>query len=621
MRRSLHHLAAPVVLALAVLALGPPVAAGPAQDGPDIGDLVKQIEAQEQSPNRDLLEQLGQAKSKPAFRALARIADDLDGLWPKRHAFSAMRHFMEVDGLADDVVDHVAKAARSRDETEARAAAGALAWFGPKAHDARELVLLRGQDDLARASVLAGLRQAFAANPTDDALELVLEVVQSPQSGTRQQIIELLRAFRDEDSFDEFAKFIGSRGAPMTRKRLVIDAMSGHPVGSSEVVDVGADRVLSEAAEGKDPILQYYALTAMARRGGTRNERVVERLARAKDPTVRRAALLVGARSGVERAAAGALAQSSDPIARQAATIVLGEADDDASLELLHRLMTDEDRIVRGEAIRAVLNRRDLRSIPFLIDRMDDEQGRLVADLSDALQTMTGRNYGRSQSVWQRFWEAEGDAFALPTEEQLAEAKKAREKAEEELEAAGMRSAVSFYGIEVVSNRFALIIDTSGSMSAAMRPGRYVGEEGTTRIEVAKEQLRNTLRSLADGVLFNIIPFSNGAYAYEDFLVELSEEERSLAGEYVDALQASGGTNIHDAIEAAFRDPEVDTIYLLSDGSPSAGPITDAGLLRDEVARWNSIRGIRIHCVAVGQDHPLLRGLAEDSGGKYIQVK
>ena len=621
MRRPLHHLAALAVLAAGLLAFGPRVDAATAQDGPDIGDLVRKIEAQEQSPSKDLLEQLGQAKSKPAFRALARIADDLDGLWPKRHAFSAMRHFMEVDGLADDVVDHVAKVARSRDETEARAAAGALAWFGPKAHEARELVLLRGQDQIARASVLAGLRQAYAAKPTDDALGLVLEVAQVPQSGTRQQLIEFLRAFRDEDSFDEFAKFIGSRSAPMKRKRLVIDAMSGHPVGSSEVIDVGADRVLSEAAEGKDPILQYYALTAMARRGGTRNERVVERLARAKDPTVRRAALLVGARSGVERTGAGALAHSRDPIARQAATIVLGEADDDASLELLHRLMTDEDRIVRGEAIRAILNRRDLRSIPLLIDRMDDENGRLVADLSDALQAMTGRNYGRSQSVWERFWEAEGAQFSLPTEEQLAEAQEAREKAEEELEAQGIRSAVSFYGIEIVSNRFALIIDTAGSMGAEMRSSRYAGEKGATRIEVAKEQLKNTLRSLADGVLFNIIPFSNGAYAYEDGLIELSEDERPLAREYVDALRASGGTNIHDALEAAFRDERVDTIYLLSDGAASAGPITDAELLRDEVARWNSIRGIRIHCVAVGQDHALLRGLAEDSGGKYIQVK
>ena len=70
----------------------------------------------------------------------------------------------------------------------------------------------------------------------------------------------------------------------------------------------------------------------------------------------------------------------------------------------------------------------------------------------------------------------------------------------------------------------------------------------------------------------------------------------------------------------AFEDERVDTIYLLSDGAPSTGPIVQADELRDEVARWNSVRGVVIHCIAVGQDHRLLKGLAEDSGGKYVRV-
>ena len=86
------------------------------------------------------------------------------------------------------------------------------------------------------------------------------------------------------------------------------------------------------------------------------------------------------------------------------------------------------------------------------------------------------------------------------------------------------------------------------------------------------------------------------------------------------ALRPGGGTNIHDALELAFEDERVDTIYLLSDGAPSTGPIVQADELRDEVARWNSVRGVVIHCIAVGQDHRLLKGLAEDSGGKYVRV-
>ena len=86
----------------------------------------------------------------------------------------------------------------------------------------------------------------------------------------------------------------------------------------------------------------------------------------------------------------------------------------------------------------------------------------------------------------------------------------------------------------------------------------------------------------------------------------------------MDGQRAAGGTNVYDALAAAFDDDRIDTIYLLTDGDPSAGEIVDAGTLREEVARWNSIRGIRIHCIAVGKDSPLKidRGLNKLWGRK-----
>ena len=103
-------------------------------------------------------------------------------------------------------------------------------------------------------------------------------------------------------------------------------------------------------------------------------------------------------------------------------------------------------------------------------------------------------------------------------------------------------------------------------------------------------------------------------------MIELEGKSRAEALEFAGAVRPWGGTNIHDALELAFEDERVDTIYLLSDGAPSTGPIVQADELRDEVARWNSVRGVVIHCIAVGQDHRLLKGLAEDSGGKYVRV-
>jgi hypothetical protein len=107
----------------------------------------------------------------------------------------------------------------------------------------------------------------------------------------------------------------------------------------------------------------------------------------------------------------------------------------------------------------------------------------------------------------------------------------------------------------------------------------------------------------------------------EEVLIEMDDSLREDSVLYVEGLRAAGGTNVYEGLAAAFEDEYVDTIYLLTDGDPSAGAITDPLALREEVERWNSVRGIRIHCISVGKASPLLSGIADDSGGDYTEVK
>ena len=75
------------------------------------------------------------------------------------------------------------------------------------------------------------------------------------------------------------------------------------------------------------------------------------------------------------------------------------------------------------------------------------------------------------------------------------------------------------------------------------------------------------------------------------------------------------------AVELAFRDPNVDTIYLLTDGQPSAGRIINVDDLADQVQRWNYSRQIVVHGISVGLDSKLLQRLARESGGQYVYVR
>lgn len=549
-------------------------------------------------------------KTFEAFKALELSVGEMRREGSKRQIFRAMRHFVGVEEgeLGERAIDRVARYAQSKTEGEARAAAAALGEFGAPARDALFEVAADAPDEKARAYAIGGIRDELAKRADDDALEIVLRGASVPESGSYPRVLHLFRSFRSEEAFEEFAKTVQSRRTPLARKKLVLAAIGGMRLGASDVIDVGGDEVLSKAAGQRDPVLQYYALTAMARRGGTFDTRLVRKLAGSKDPTVRHAALLVQFLVDDEDANPIIAAQRQDPIARQAAAIGLGEMTDDDSLEALHGLMADDHRVVRAEAIRQIGGRRDVRSVPLLIDRIDREEGRMRADVRDALETITARDYGLNSDVWRRFWEAESDTFAVPAAEEVTKAREERAKTVEP-----NRSAAAFYGIDIVSEQFALAIDTSGSMNANASTSQ-------TRLEVAKEQLLRTLERLQDGVLFNIVPFAEGVRPMEDTLVTMAPDRRASAIEFVERLRAVGGTNIFEALEAAFADERVDTIYLMTDGDPSVGPVTDAAQLREEVARWNVVRGIVIHCVAVGQDRSLLRGLAEDSGGRYIRV-
>jgi hypothetical protein len=141
-------------------------------------------------------------------------------------------------------------------------------------------------------------------------------------------------------------------------------------------------------------------------------------------------------------------------------------------------------------------------------------------------------------------------------------------------------------------------------------------------MDITKRELIKCIDGLEEGALFNILIFSGDVSAWlDDGVASSSGEAREAAKEWVNRLGAFGATNLYDAVELAFEDPDVDTIFLLSDGEPTAGAVVDPYLIRDEVKRMNEHRGIVIHSIAVGESLQVLRWLAEDSGGNYVQFQ
>jgi len=314
------------------------------------------------------------------------------------------------------------------------------------------------------------------------------------------------------------------------------------------------------------------------------------------------------------------LLQSYDPVERQAAATAVSHLVASEAWPKLQKLMVDESRSVRIQSLVTIGGMRIRESVPTLIDRMiaEEEGGELVLRnrIVEVLTGMTGQSFETASSTWRKWWENEGESFVFPTQEELL--KKARER---EARLNENTTVGSFYGLPVVSKRAIFIVDQSGSMNAAAKTSRYTGEKTSTRLGVAQAQLKLALENYADGGLFNVVFFDGVVSPWEKKLVKMTKDNREDAMKWAERKRPRGATAIYDSLEFAFAQEGLDTIYLLTDGQPSAGKINNSKRIRELVRQWNAVKHITIHCVAIGGDNNLLRGLAEDTGGMMTVVE
>jgi HEAT repeat protein len=305
-------------------------------------------------------------------------------------------------------------------------------------------------------------------------------------------------------------------------------------------------------------------------------------------------------------------AQGEDVYLRNAALRRFGESG--KHTDLLQAALGHPQWSTRLTALEALASMRTVESVGWMIAQMQSEEGRILHEFADVLFELTGQPFRTSKGSWRGWWEGEGKTSELISASELRKRRK-----EEEDRRLKQVTSVEFFGIRIISERVAFVIDVSGSMTEMLR-ARYVDEKGETRMAVAQRELQRCIDGLATKALFNVIAFNSGVDRWlEDGIAGSTPENRGEAKEWVARLGAGGGTNIYDSMREAFNDPEVDTIYLLSDGEPSAGAHTDPGIIREHVRNWNEDRGVVIHCIAVGGSLSILEWLAEDSGGTYIK--
>lgn len=164
----------------------------------------------------------------------------------------------------------------------------------------------------------------------------------------------------------------------------------------------------------------------------------------------------------------------------------------------------------------------------------------------------------------------------------------------------------SFFGVEASGNRFAYVLDISGSMALG------------GKMEALRRELNRSLSDLYDAADFLVVLYSDTAMPLDGRArwVNASPSEKRRARAAVGQVNPTGGTNPSPAFELVLQlRPRPDAVYFLTDGEFDAS-------VADVIAQLNGGTHVPIHCIALVNSgaEPLMRRIAQESGGSYTHV-
>lgn len=303
-----------------------------------------------------------------------------------------------------------------------------------------------------------------------------------------------------------------------------------------------------------------------------------------------------------------------------------------AATPTIVKLLDHAEKGVRERAAWALSQIASPEGIGPLVARLEKEEDRTQRQLCIALEVLTRQQLGHSVSAWKKWWSVEGAKYASGSVELGG--------GQSSITAAGGKGGY-YHGIPQEGGALVYVIDCSGSMIVGIKNPQYENNQpvppkdpSESRIEACKTELAKAIGELPQGTKFNIVAYNQAAWKYQEKMVVASPQTVKAAQEWIATLGSEGSTNIHDALGIAFvfggrgvRDryyaAEIDTIFLLTDGSPTKtdGTPDSTEKILQAAREWNPFHQVTIHCIGVGTglNAPFLQQLATEHGGKFVQ--
>lgn len=301
-----------------------------------------------------------------------------------------------------------------------------------------------------------------------------------------------------------------------------------------------------------------------------------------------------------------------------------------------------EYRQIRIEAARALAEMGAREQAEAIVESLKSASGQTALDLNDALKALTGEDRHGSYDAWRDWWQKNGAAFVAGSY-----------KGEGPKPGAARVGGTTFYGLPVVSNAVAFVVDVSGSMwmpaqwvPPADDDGKQLGLKlgGNLKIHVLQYELKKVIQRLPKDATVALVFFDGNVHVQGGGPARLTDGRRKSLLEAVDGIRQPGGmTNLWGALMKAHSyagDPAapslkkdgIDTIYALTDGVPSVG-ISDPPKFNSRFKFLNRYTQVRVHTLQIttseaalrriqapddeGPAQDLLEALAKGSGGAF----
>lgn len=473
-----------------------------------------------------------------------------------------------------------------------------------------DAVIDRAREKAVKQGNLLGASTAWrmlAEQSNPRALTLTLDVIERvydvPDALAAAELVRGLAAVGDADFYPALLRFGAVRGRAVQQ---ALKVAAGSAATQPELIDF----LIEDGLESEVTAERMAAKTLLSQASAAALQPLVvkvrKRLKRSRRKTLDTASdlheLLSKDPTWVQDLAS--MVSASDLESRMLGLALLLEMKSPAAVTAAQKCLKNRAWELRSLAFRYLAVNRDVTSIPALISRYGVEDGRLKHELDAALFVHTGKRCW-SRGDWSRWWRNNKEGFALPHPNTV--------------KAGGTTSGgqtVSYYDIPLVSARIAFVVDYSGSMGAKVGTDRK-----RTRLDVAKKQLISVFSALPKTHKVNVILFESNVDPIWKEVRPLTNSNRRELLEEVQAVKQTGGTNMFDAIEYAYQDPEVDTIYLLTDGDPASGRFTEPAEILEQIRLMNRARQIVIHCISIGKRSQLLKDIADLTNGSYKEVR